>query len=360
MENNLKEKRNYRGKKNSDIVNFPVSLRKNLLSPVVDSKVLDMPLSGYRIIFKILNDISNEQFRSENKNQVKQLNLFEQDFKTEHNTYARFTFKVSDVSKNKDYSNIKRGLEFLENYQKGWYKAVNNQGKSIKSYGGLISNANISDGEISFLVSAYWLEKLLKIPLYNQAYFETPWILSKSKHILFYLWLLEVPDKGTRFDFNKFQETYQYSYTTTKDFAKYVLKVIKEKLDRSSNKSFNYSVKGQLINIMPYYTKEVDLKLKEETISKQKITQKLHYWKTRHKLSKNDIDVLKSIINIDNSAFNWFLKAYDEIIKSNRGKQKVTDYEGESFVELFQQSIIKVYENSAWKNIDPKGYPKIL
>ena len=354
------EKRHYKGKNNSDIINFPVGLRRDFLSPINNKEVLNMPISSHRIIFKILNDVSNDQFQK--LHQKDQFTLFEDDFKTENNTYARFTFKVSDISDKQDYTNIKKGLEFLENLNKGWYKSVNSKGKPIRSYGGFLSDPNISDGKISFLISSFWLEKLVNIPSYNVAYMETAWVLTKSKQLLFYLWLLEIPDAGTRVDFFKLQDTYQYNYATPSIYAKNVLKAIKNKLDHHSNKSFNYSIKGNIINIVPYLTKDVDLKLKPKTINNQKITQKLHYWKIRHGLSANDIDVLKSLINLDNNTYHLFVKSYKEIIDRSRKDQiKVTSFQGKDFIKLFQDEIIRTYKNSSWGNIESmkNAYPII-
>ncbi|MFL0137714.1 hypothetical protein [Tenacibaculum maritimum] len=362
MKTNENEKRHYFGKPKSDIINFPVDLRRDLLSPTVNKEVLNMPISSTRIIFKILNDVSNEQFQKNNVKQITQVSLFEKEFKSEHNTFARFTFKVSDISDKNDYTNTKRGLEFLESLNKGWYKSVNEKGKTIKSYGGVISNANISEGNISFLVSSFWLEKLLNIPRYNVAFLETAWILSKTKQVLFYLWLLEIPDNGTKVNFKKMQETYDYNYKTPSSYVKNVLKPIKSKLDKYSNKSFNCSVKGGLINIVPYYTKDVELKLNKKTIDKQKVSQKLHYWKNRHNLNNNDIDVLKSLINIDYGNFKIFVKSYDSIVaKCRKDGIKVTSYVGTSFIHLFQEEIINIYNNSAWGNIPSlkNAYPKI-
>lgn len=356
------EKRHYQSKPPSDIVNFPVNLRRSLLSPAVNDKVLDMPISSARILFKILNDISNDQFQASNVGQLDQLSLFEQEFKTEHNTYARFTFKVADITSKKNYDNIKRGLEFLENLNKGWYKSLNKEGKTIKSYGGVISNANISDGNISFLVSAYWLESLLSISRYNAAFMQTAWVLSKTKQVLFYLWLLEVPDTGTKVNFKKFQETYQYNYSDAKTYAKNVLRSIKTKLDKFSNKSFNYSVKGDFIFIQPYYTKDVQLRLKKQTSNNQKLTQKLHYWKIRHKLTANQISVIRDVVRLNPGSFSLLLKSYNELIKSCRTQGiKATTHEGEAFLTVFQEHIIKVYKVSTPGSIKrlEKAWPHI-
>lgn len=354
------EKRHYQGKKYSDIVNFPIVLRHELFSLKDNKEVLKAPVSSFRIMMKILNDVSNDQYRKHNIKQRKQLSLFEEDFQTEHNSYARFTFKISSVAANKDYSNIRKGLAWLENWKKGWYKSVNSKGKIINSYGGVISNANISEGNISFLISSYWLEKILDIENYNRAFTQIVWKLTKSKHILFYLWLLELPDNGTKVNFKKFQEIYDYQYQDANTYAKNVLKSLKIKLDRFSNRSFNYSVKGELISIMPYYTKETEIDIQENTSKNQIVNQKLNYWKQRHGLSKENIDILKSLINLDYGNFKLFKNAYEEIKLAYRAEKKpLTSLQGKDFIVFFQNEIISTYQNSAWGEISKNGYPRI-
>lgn len=354
------EKRNYREKKQSDIINFPIDLRRSILSLALNRDLLGMPVSSIRIIFKILNDVSHDQFRSGNKKQISQLSLFEDDFKTEHNTYARFTFKVSSIASNNDYTNIKRGLEFLEGWQKGWYKSVNEKGKTIKSYGGFISNANITEGKITFLMSSYWFEKVVLIDKYNVSFTAIAWKFSKVKQILFYLWLLELPDNGTKVNFQTFQETYDYNYRNANTYAKNVLKTIKRKLDKFGNRSFNYSVDGSNINIVPYYTKDVELPIKKITSSKQKITQKLSYWKKRHNLSKNNIEVFKQHIKLDYGNFKLFNAAYNNlIVKYREMKKPITNLQGKGFLSAFQKEIKATYQNSAMAKISKNGYPTI-
>jgi len=360
MENKPIEKRHYKEKKTSDIVNFPILLRRDFLSLKLNKEILNAPVSSLRMVFKILNDVSHDQFRKSNIKQRQQLSLFEEDFKTEHNTYARFTFKISSVAGKKDYTNVKRGLEFLENWQKGWYKAVNEKGKTIKSYGGFISNANISDGNISFLMSSYWFEKIVQIEKYNTAFTQIAWKFTKSKQILFYLWLLELPDNGTKVNFHTFQEIYDYHYKDANTYSKNVLKSLKKKLDSFSNRSFNYSVKGDIIHIVPYYTKDTTIVLKKKTSKNQDITQKLSYWKQRHKLDKKNIDILKTLINLDYGNFKLFKNAYANIKLTYKAEKKpLTSLQGEEFLQLFQGEIMSTYQNSVWGNISKNGYPVI-
>ena len=355
-----KEKRHYQSKKNSDIVNFPILFRRSALSPSNNKDILDAPICTIRILFKVLNDISNDQFQAEK--QVGQLALFEEEFMTENNTFGRFTFKVEDIDKNKDYNALRQGLEFLEGLEKGWHKAKNSKGKIIKSYGGVISTPTISEGKISFLMSSFWIGKILSLGVYNPAFFETPWQLSKTKQALFYLWLLELKEHGTKVNFNRFQESYGYSYPSAQIFAKNVLKSLKTKLDKYSNVSFNYSTKGDMINIVPYFTKDVELQLSESTVTNQQITQKVHYWNTRHKISKEDQAILKKTFKQDKTSFQLLDKSYKAFVKeTNRNKQKATDYKGTDFMKEFQKYIIDMYRNSVWGNIKgaKNAYPVI-
>lgn len=136
-------------------------------------------------------------------------------------------------------------------------KSTNSKGKVVQSMGGFIKDSHMSDGYITFLISAYWLEKLLIIDEYNVASASIAWRLSKSKQVFFYLWLLEVPENGTKVNFSNLQQVWAYEYKNANTFAKNVLKGLKGKLDEHSNKSFNYSVKGENIHITPYYTKTI-------------------------------------------------------------------------------------------------------
>lgn len=352
--------REYKGKKNSDIINMPLGFRRSFLSPSDDKEILNMPLYGYKIIFKILNDISMDQFHPENKNQSKQLSLFEEELMTKDNTYIQMSFKVSDICHNRDYAGIKKSLDFLELFKRDWYKSKNSKGKIIQTLGGLISNPVISEGKINFLVSNYWFKELVQIPKYNVALFDTAFKLSNGKQILIYLWLIELQDTGTVVSFDRFQKVYDYNYKSIKTFVKNVLKPLKERLDLYSNKSFNVSVRGSNINIKPYFTKDIELDLKVKTNIKREITRKLSYWKERHKLSEDNINILKTIISLNQGEFKLLLNAYADFVKQCKdNKTKTIDFTNNEFMHVFQENIKKVYKNHSWYDINKEGYPKL-
>ncbi len=345
---NIQEARHYKSKKNSDIVNFPSIFRREVLSINDNPSLIEAPITIFRILFKVLNDISHDQFNPGNDKQRNQLELFDEDLMSAGNTYARFTFKVTDISSSRDYEGIQRGLEYLENLQRGWHKTNNRQGKVIKSYGGIINNSSISTGKITFLISNYWLEKLLSIPSYNVAYFKMAWKISTTKQMLFFLWLLEIPDKGTKVSYeNNIKIKYGYEYTSAQLFGKHVLKPMKATFDKNGNKSFNYSTKGDIINIFPYYTAD-NPTIQPKTIDNQKITQRLHYWKVRHNLKVKHINSIKKILGLDKNTFILLEKSYKNLISMLRkDNQKATDYKGDAFIILFQECIKTTYQIGA-------------
>ncbi len=359
MSEPIKPAREYFSKKNSDIINFPVQLRRDVFSPNANKELLEAPIAVARILFKVLNDISNDQFQEER--QKGQFALFEEEFLNENNVVARFTFKVTDIDEHRDYKAIEKGLQFLENLDKGWHKTINSKGKATKALGGVIIQPNISESRVTFLMSSYWINKFMNLGVYNPAFLDTAWKLSKMKQVLFYLWLLEVNHvNGTRVRYETFNNSYDYNYRSAQDIGRYVLKGLRAKLDSCSNVSFNYSTRGDLIYITPYYTKDVDLELDKKTIDTQEITQRLRYWKKRHKLEKKSIDSLKTMIKLDATVFSLLNKSYQSIVDDCKGnKTKVTDYKGNEFISLFQEKIIDFYRNGPWFRSNPKGYPVI-
>ena len=351
--------RKYEGKKASDIINFPLNFRQKHLSISKNDELVDSPITALRIIFKILNDVSHDQFQK--VKQKAKLNLFEKEFHTKENSFASFAFSIKDIDKNKNYKSIEEGLKFLEGYKKEWHKSENSKGITIKSLGGMITAPRISKGKATFLMNSFWIENMLQIPKYNRAYFEIPWILNKTKHVLFYLWLLEVPIEGTRKKFQDLQTAYGYNYKNTGDFAKNVLNIIKRKLDKNSNVSFNYSVKGTTISIVPYTPGTLDLTLDKKTITNQEITQKVNYWIQRHKLELKQGKKMKGIFKEDKFSFLLSKRAYKNLVVKNRKNKIITgNLKGIVFLEIFQKQIIEEYRLTPVSKIVSNGCPQIV
>ena len=341
-----------------------IRLGNSFLSEYIfDKDITDIPINALRIIFKIANDIRNEQFQKPNtkqkletqKHHIKQLSLFEEDFKSEHNTYASFRFKRSEITDSKNRLQIEKVLLWLEEYKKDWYTSVNEKGEKIRTLGGLISNASYTKGEISFLVSAYWLEKLCFLPTYNTYLNELVSKTNNNKYILFYLWLGTIKETGTMIKVETFNEKFGFNYEY-KALNQKFLALVKSFLDTHSDLSFNYTKEGNCINIMPYHNTVIEENIQK--VTELKVKQKLQYWRRRYELNSDQMKTLKAISLGD---FRFLIDGHDLFIQTIRIKKlKVADYKGQDFLEVFQKCIIQVYRNSRQYQMFPNSHPKVI
>ena len=358
---NKTPKHKYQGKKNSNIVNFPILLRREVFSPVQYNELLNAPIVVARIIFKILNDISSDQFQQ--KKQPQQYQLFEKTFLTEDNTTASFDYSITELDKHRDYKNIEKGLTFLENLDRRWHKTKDSKGEPLKYFGGFITSPVFTKGRVGFRITAYWIQKMLSLGVYNPMYFETAFKLGDMKQWLFYLWLVEIKSSSTRITLENFNSTYGYNYKTAAAACKETLRpTYAAAFDKCANVSFTCKAKGNLIYIFPNHpVKTTKIKLTKETKSKQAITQKLAYWKRRHVLEKSHVATFRSFINKDLSTFNLFREAYKLLIEDCRKKEiKITSLKKDAFFIAFQPHIKVAYEKSAFAEMLPNGYPKLI
>lgn len=343
--------REYQKNTKNGIINMPVQFRREFFSPAANQEILKAPITVVRILFKVLNDISYDQFVP-NKDLTK-VQAFDKELMTKSNTYCAFNFKVTDISEQRDYAGIKKSLEFLENYQRGWHKSKNSKGEAVTSYGGLIISSSVSSGKISFLMSNYWLEKLLCMPKYNSATTNLPWKISKIRQLLFYLWLLELDARGTQIDYLKWMKTYDYDYKNKSALIDGFFRPMKALLDKQADLSFNFSSKGQLISIVPYITGKTDIPISASASKKYDIRQKIHYWKRRHKLETQHAATLRTMLNLHDASFSIMIQSYEAFIADCR-KSKVgpTSLTGSAFMLRFQKQITIEYHASIWSEID--------
>ena len=130
-----------------------------------DNKAVDIPINTLRAIFNIAADLRNEQLRPQDR--PMQLSLFEEEFESEHNTFASMKIKNSLISPSGSSKQVIEAVEFLTKFKMGWYSSINSKGKEIKTFGGLITAPTYDEcGYTSFLISSYWLKKLIVIPEY--------------------------------------------------------------------------------------------------------------------------------------------------------------------------------------------------
>lgn len=326
-----------------------------------DQQAADIPINALRVIFNIISIISSEQFRPEDR--PKQLSLFDEEFETENNIFASMKIRNNKISPSGSTKQVIDAYEFLVKFKMNWYKSLNSKGREIKTFGGLISTPTYDQrGYTSFLISSFWLKKLMVIPQYNYVLYNLVYNLSNNKHIVFAIWLSKLPETGTSLKLSTFNKKFGLNYKTANDFCFKFLKQARINLDKFNNLSFNYRYDKDTIFIMPYYTKVIqDQSLLLNARQKLEVTRRLIYFRKRYGLQDEEmLQFSHQYKNIPQTR-DLIEKAFKEFIRSNRLKGiKSTRFCGKLFLNEIQQNIITIYQDSRVGKLLPNGYPIIL
>ena len=325
------------------------------------------------MIFNIISIISSEQFRPEDR--PKQLSLFDEEFETENNIFASIKISNSKISPSGSTKQVIDAYEFLAKFKMAWYKSLNSKGKEIKTFGGLISTPSYDQrGFTSFLISSYWLKRLMIIPEYNYILYNLVYNIRNNKHIIFAIWLSKLPENGTVLKLSTLNKKFGLNYKTTKDFCFKFLKPARIGLNTFNTLSFNYTYNKDSISIIPFLTQTIlhdnnlsintgDSLRSGETYPEQsqKINRRLMYFKRRYGLQ--EIEMLQFFHQYRHIPQTRTLieKAFKEFIQTNRMKGiKTTEFRGIAFLNEIQELIIKLYRNTKMGEILPDGYPMIV
>jgi hypothetical protein len=326
-----------------------------------DYQAADIPINALRVIFNIISIIGNEQFRPEDR--PKQLSLFDEEFETENNIFASIKIRNTKISPSGSTKQVVEAYEFLAKFKMGWYKSVNSKGKEIKTFGGLISTPSYDQrGYTSFLISSYWLKKLIVIPEYNYILYNLVYNIRNNKHIIFAIWLSKLPENGTVLKLSTLNKKFGLNYKSTNDFCFKFLKPARISLNKYNNLSFNYKYVQDLIFIIPYETKTIlDFHLSENTKEQLEITRRLHYFKKRYALENEEmLRLAEQYRNIPQTR-TLIEKAFKEFIRICRKKGiKSTECKGKLFLNEMQQILIKIYQNTKMGELLPNGFPVIV
>lgn len=326
-----------------------------------DNQIADIPINALRVIFNIISLLASDQFRPEDH--PKQLSLFDQEFETDNNVFAAMKIKNTKISPSGSTKQVIDAYEFLTKFKMGWYRSTNCQGKEIKTFGGLISTPSYDQrGYTTFLISSYWLKKLMIIPEYNIVLYNLVYNIKNNKHVLFAIWLKKIPSNGTLLKLTTFNHKFGLNYKNTKDFCTKFLNPARKNLDKFSDLSFNYKKESGSIRIIPYSTKTIeDQEISLHTKETLEIKYRLNYLKKRYGLSNDDftnfsyhykkIPTTRKLIEI----------AYKEFISRTR-RQNVQSikYQGKAFLQEIQNIIIEFYKVSKAGQTIPNGYPRII
>lgn len=337
-----------------------------------DHEAVDIPINALRVIFNIISIISNEQFRPEDR--PKQLSLFDEEFETENNVFASIKIKNNKISPSGSTKQVVDAYEFLTKFKMSWYKSVNSKGREIKTFGGLISTPSYDQrGYTTFLISSFWLKKLMVIPEYNYVLYNLVYNIRNNKHIIFAIWLSKIPENGTVLKLSTFNKKFGLNYKTANDFCFKFLKPVRINLTKFNTLSFNYKYKKDSIFIIPYNIKAISNDIffenKKEKLEssevyieqREKITRRLNYFRKRYGLKENEmIQLVHQYKNIPQIR-ELIEKAFKEFVKINRIKRaKSTEFQGKLFLNEIQKLIIQFYRSTKMGELVPNGYPMII
>lgn len=336
-----------------------------------ESEAADIPINALRVIFNIISIISHEQFRPEDR--PKQLSLFDEEFETENNIFASIKIRNSKISPSGSTKQVVDAYEFLARFKMNWYKSVNTKGKEIKTFGGLISTPSYDKrGYTTFLISSYWLKKLMVIPEYNYVLYNLVYNVRNNKHIIFAIWLSKIPENGTVLKLSTLNKKFGLNYKTAKDFCFKFLKPARISLNTFNTLSFNYKYKRDSIFIMPHLTKNrVDENVSENSNKelksingypdeKQKITRRLIYFRKRYGLQHSEMIQFSHQYRHIPQIRVLIEKAFEEFIRTTRLQGvRSTEFQGTGFLNKIQQHIIQIYRNTKMGELIPNGYPII-
>lgn len=325
-----------------------------------DQEAADIPINALRVIFNIIATISSEQFRPEDRPQ--QLSLFNEEFETDNNVFAVMKIKNHKISPSGSTRQVIDAYEFLARFRMGWYRSVNSLGKEIRTFGGLISTPSYEHrGYTSFLISSYWLKKLMVIPEYNYVLYNLVYNIRNNKHIIFAIWLSKIPPTGTALKLSTLNRKFGLKYKTANDLCFKFLKPARSNLDRYNSMSFHFKYKGDMISIIPYSTDAVPEKRMEPEKSPIDITRRLRYFRKRYGLREDEMLQFSYQYRNIVQTRELIEKAFRELIRTSRLKGKSsTEFQGRGFLIEIQENIIQLYRESKIGKLLPNGYPFIL
>ena len=321
-----------------------------------------LTINALKIVFNIVSQLRNEQFQK--KSAPRQLTLFEDEFTSEHNLFAELSIKNSLITSNSE--ELKKAYASLVKYKMDWYKFNTSDGSEVEAFGGLISNVYYREkGYTSFLISSYWVKRVIQIDNYNKTLYKLVYNVRSNKHILFYFWLSKLPMDGTQVKVSTINNYFDVNYTNARDMCRDFLKPIRENLNKYSHKSFNYNYLGEIITIKPYLTREIEAEATNDKVTKEEIKKdyKMRYLKDRHQLTEEELKKIKSIIEIDKREKTLVLlsEAYEDFVADcRRNKERATDYIGNKFLIKYQEYIDKKYSNTREARYNSKCPIKLL
>lgn len=353
----VKIKKIYHWKENRlQNIHFPHGLYKEIMRE--DGSFFDIPINALRVLFNIISLVKNDQFLY-NKYPEK-LSLYEKKFEKDKNVFVQICIKNDKISPSKSGNQVKKAYEFLTKFKFGWHKDVNSKGEKIETYEGLISRPTYNHrGQTTFLISNYWLRKILVMPHYNPVPYDLVYNISNKKHILFALWLETIKIVGTELRLDTFNKKFGVNYSNSSDFCTKFLFEIKKNFNENNDKSFTYNYNGKYITIKPVDNQRQSY-LENKTVL-TKIKYKLNYFKSRFNIQKDNYLKFSNAFCRTPQDRDLIEEAYKQFKLDYKRKRLTYNlYTDKNFLEEMQKIVIDKYWESETGKRPPNGFPRII
>lgn len=344
----------------------------------------DLSINAFKIIFNTIQFIRDKQFQKTKEDVYpKQLKMFEEEYISEDNTYARITLSNNLISSNPE--RIIKAYEELSLFKYGIYTSKNSLGKEIKVIGGFVTNVAYNRGKTTFLLSSYWLKKLIDISVYSDTYYNMVYNTKSQENISFWFWLsFNVGvDFKTILTLEEANNIFDTNYNTTESFCEKYLAPKRKFLNKYSKESFNFgrNEESKTIWFLKYPVKTLaqEAVLEDKTLKRQEYYQFIEYLSKRHKFtedmkrnlsehnSKEGLDFIFRITNenpegvkiegiMKKDVFPIIKSAY-ELLKDDMRKnfptrssqvinnrRKLTDIQGVEFANIFNTYLKEAYK----------------
>lgn len=331
-------------------------------------QLIETPIECWKIFFKTLSILKTQQFQVEN--QPKQLQLFEEEFKTKDNAFVSITMKTTDISEYRDKKRIKQAIDDLQENFTEWVTSVNSKGEKVESKLSLIEKPSFTHGKIYFETSVYWLEKFVVLRKYNNYLYTLPFKLSNSKQFFFALYIEKLPEnEWTKFSLKTLNQMLGLDYKYPSQLAHGFLLTLATNLNSFNSKSFNVKTDQTFIYIRPYLIKNVGLLEKSDDILpitdktkfQLKVKYQISYLKKRHHIAQHTEKHLKNLYAASSINFDILQDAYKLMkIEIKKEKKLMTDYVGNDFLAKWQSHIMQVYLKTPTGNHFPHGAPHVI
>lgn len=344
-------------------------LNKRKGSNTSNISLLEMPIAATNILFKSIALIKSSQFSP--KSRPQQLELFNKEFKKNVNTRVSLTIDIKDISFSTSAKGIIKGkrdkvreaIDFLQHNLYIWAITTNADGKQKDEKLSYIESPSFTTGKVSFEMNIFWFEQLIKLEGYNSVILDLPSILGNTRHVMFSLYIERFEaNKWMQWNFKKINEIFDLNYSDANTLAKAFLHEMKIKLDNNALKSFQYTVSGELINILIYNIKNLPKDSNIKLLSPKLIKQKrfTNYLCRRHEISNEKKQSILDVLKNSEGDFELLYQAYEDYkVYCRKNKISVLDFKKEEFLNKWNLLISERYkETNRYLNFS-NGSPRI-